>query len=115
MGLVMIVEDNADLRHLYQLAVRNEGFKSLAAGDGQDALQILRTTEDLPRLIILDLMMPIMDGWQFLEEKEKDPAIKSIPVVVCSASRDSIPTGLQFIRKPVDLSKLVELLHQYCQ
>ncbi|MGE0527793.1 MAG: response regulator [Bdellovibrionales bacterium] len=110
---VLVVEDNRDLRDCYIQAVNLGGYSVMEAGNGREALDILR--HHRPQLIILDLMMPVMDGWEFLREREKSPHLKSIPVLVCSASPDRVPVGLPFLKKPVDIDELIESIDQYCK
>lgn len=114
MGHVLIVEDNADLRYLYQVAVKNEGHTPMVASNGKEALEQLQKASVLPHLILLDLMMPVMDGWQFLEERKKDSKLCDIPVILCSAAHERMPEHIEFLKKPVDLKKLVEVLDKYC-
>jgi CheY-like chemotaxis protein len=113
-GWVLVVEDNPDLRLLYRMALKNEGHVVRLAEHGQAALDLLRASSDKPNLIILDLMMPVMDGWQFLAVKNADPLLAPIPVVVCSASKEHLPTDLPVLNKPVDLQAVLELVNQYC-
>lgn len=114
MSAVLVVEDNRDLQNLYKAAIRNEGFEPVLANDGLEALNLLKSSSVVPNLIILDLMMPVMDGWQFMEEFNRDPSINKIPVVVCSASKSNPPPNVKVMRKPVDLERLLEVLNSYC-
>jgi len=70
---VLIVEDDADLREMMCLLLAHEGFEAEAVGNGVEALERLRSAAPRPQLILLDLMMPRMDGWQFCREKAMDP------------------------------------------
>lgn len=115
MQSIMIVEDNDDLRMLYRMAMEQEGYEVLTAPHGKDALDQLRQTSEKPRLILLDLMMPIMDGHEFLRVRAQDPGLSAIPVVVCSASREEIPGQVQFLKKPVDLEALLRLVGSHCR
>jgi len=80
---VLIVEDDASLREMLRRRLEKEGWKTVAAGNGREALE--RMVENQPELILLDLMMPEMDGFQFLEEVRKHEAWRSIPVIVVTA------------------------------
>ena len=87
------------------------------ASNGQEALDQLRSGTDLPSLILLDLMMPVMDGWEFRREQRKDPAIADVPVVVLSAldpSRGADIGAVEFLKKPLDFDHLLALVRQYC-
>ena len=112
---ILIVEDNNDLRMLYCKALSLSGYKVVEAANGQEALNILRNSESKPRLIILDLMMPVMDGWEFLHERDLDPVLLQIPVVVSSASSENVPTQVRFLRKPITLAMLISVADEYCK
>lgn len=115
MSQVLIVEDNDDLRDLYAQVARDFGAGVLLAADGQSAIDCLNETPELPKFILLDLMMPGMDGWAFLEYRRHVDAIwAQIPVVICSAAGDRAPTGYVMIRKPISLSQLQQLLETHC-
>lgn len=111
---ILVVEDNADLRLLYRQALALEGYQVDLAANGADALAMLRARAEPPSLILLDLMMPLMSGWEFLEEVARDPALGHLPVVVCSAARDRIPMGVRFLRKPVELDTLLQIAKDHC-
>lgn len=113
-GTVLIVEDHEDTRHTLAYIVRLYGFTVVTAGNGQEALDLLRKTRPPPCLILLDLMMPVMDGRGFLRERERDPSLNAIPVVIISAT-DDVPGGIvAALRKPVDLDDLNAILRRYC-
>jgi CheY-like chemotaxis protein len=80
---VLIVEDDAALREMLRRRLEKEGWKTVEAGNGREALE--RMVENQPELILLDLMMPEMDGFQFLEEVRKHEAWRAIPVIVVTA------------------------------
>src|SRR5690349_4088262 len=79
-GPVLVVEDDADIRESVCQILEDEGFPTVGACNGKEALATLRTMEPLPRLILLDLMMPIMNGWEFYELISRDMQITSITV-----------------------------------
>ena len=84
---ILLVEDDADIRLQVVLALELEGYEVVQASNGKEALALLRSSspEGLPCCIILDLMMPVMDGWEFRRRQREDPALASVPVVVLSA------------------------------
>src|SRR5260370_39985344 len=84
---VLVVEDHAISRQALMAAAAKAGFNAIPAADGAQALQILRGDTPID-LIILDLLMPVMDGWQFLEIQDHDPTLASIPVLVRSGLTD---------------------------
>lgn len=117
-GSVLIVEDNITIRKALADLLSLRGYKVLQAGDGQEALERLRE-HPLPALILLDLMMPGMDGWTFLEHKERDSALAPIPVVLTSAVASillprQLPSVVASINKGCDLPALQRFVERYC-
>jgi len=94
-----------------------EGFSAATAANGREALAYLRTHEN-PDLILLDLMMPVMDGWEFRREQQRDAAIANVPVIVLSAldpSRAAEVAAAEVLKKPLDFERLLKLVQQYCR
>lgn len=87
---VLIVEDSPDLQHLIGHIFAIVGYRVSRAFDGKEALNLLRSTIDLPSLILLDLMLPIMDGFEFRQEQMKDPRLALVPVVIMTADVNAI-------------------------
>lgn len=114
---VMVVEDDELIRDSVVEYLEAHGYEALAAGDGLQALRILRSAARKPCVVLLDLMMPVMDGRQFREEQLRDPEIASIPVIVVSASRDvdALVSGLGVSRVFTKPMKLSELLREVAQ
>jgi CheY-like chemotaxis protein len=115
---VLIVEDDADIRVALMDVLEEAGYQPVGAVNGLDALEKLRQGALKPCLIVLDLMMPIMDGRAFREQQLREPALASIPVVVCSAYREITDQTLrvaEFLRKPLDVDDLVEAVRRYCR
>jgi CheY-like chemotaxis protein len=83
---ILIIDDDASIRELLVEVLEEEGYPVQSASNGEEALSILRTLPKLPKLILLDLMMPVMDGWAFRQEQLQDPLLIGIPVVVLSAA-----------------------------
>lgn len=114
---ILIVEDDADLREMMAQLLTLEGFRTEAVANGRDALDYLRKG-DPPDLILLDLMMPVMDGWEFRRRQREDPALATVPVVVLSAldqARAADLGGTAFLKKPLDFDRLLELVRQHCR
>jgi len=112
---VLVVDDDADIREALVEALSIHGYKVAEATNGAEALSYLRT-HDPPRVIILDLMMPIMDGWRFCEERGMDAVLAAIPVVVISASLNihAPPAGAQlFLPKPVTSEALFAAVKEF--
>jgi CheY-like chemotaxis protein len=114
---VLLVEDDHEIRSSVRELLEYEGFNVREAVNGQDALSQLRADSDLPALILLDMMMPIMDGWEFLKQHEDDKLLAGIPVAVLSAvaDRSQIPPAKHHLRKPVDIDRLINLVGSYCR
>jgi CheY-like chemotaxis protein len=115
---LLVVEDDADTRASLVDLLDEEGYDVYTARDGADALEWLREN-DPPQVILLDLMMPRMNGWIFRLEQQKDPVLAAIPVVLMSGIHDPEPAAgflraAGHLRKPLDVPALLRLLEQYC-
>ena len=114
---VLIVEDDEDLRDMMAQMLTIEGFQAATAANGREALEYLHHTSK-PNLILLDLMMPVMDGWEFRRQQKADPAIAPVPVIVLSALDPSRAAGVDaaaFLKKPLDFDRLLELVRAHCR
>jgi CheY-like chemotaxis protein len=110
---ILVVEDDLITCGAVKMVLEWEGYRVDCAANGRDALNHLRQSEEKPDLILLDVMMPILDGHQFREEQKRDPAINSIPVVVVSAA--DIASSLDaagHIHKPFQPEELLEAIHR---
>jgi CheY-like chemotaxis protein len=114
-GPVLIVDDDLDIRETLAEVLEEHGFEVITATNGSEALKLVRSMAAPPSVILLDLMMPVMDGYRFLEERRKDPAVASIPVAIITAGhgvdRSRLGKGALIIPKPIDLPQLVRVLH----
>ena len=109
----MVVEDDEGIRDALCDLLESEGFDVASAVHGRDALEKLRGPSERPDVILLDLMMPVMDGWAFRSEQQRDPALADIPVVVITASRQADLASLRpraFLKKPIDFDELLRAL-----
>ena len=105
---LLVVDDDRGIRETLGEVLRDERYTVQLARDGAEALDLL-ATDPVPRLILLDLAMPGVDGAAFLERQRRDPRLKSIPVVVFSADDRAPRTGAAgWLRKPVDLGDLLD-------
>ena len=114
---ILIVDDDADVREMLSQFFAIEGYSVLTAQNGRDALDQLHHGQP-PDLILLDLMMPVMDGWQFRAEQQRDPDLAPIPVVVLSAvynarERASMLGAVDYMQKPVEFDKLIETAERH--
>jgi signal transduction histidine kinase len=110
---VLLVEDDTDLREAVCEALADSGYQVITAVDGNDGLRQLR--EARPDVVVLDLMMPKLDGWQFRIEQRKDPMTAAIPVVAISASGSATAAAIDadvFLRKPLDAEVLRRAIDQ---
>ena len=102
---ILVVEDDKDLRESLCEALRFEGYQVICAEHGEAALRHLSTGAK-PCVILLDLMMPVMDGWAFCRSRWRSQTLRQIPVILISAvdlSETNHPTGIDaFLRKPID-------------
>ena len=117
-SLILLVEDDPDLRETTALLLEDEGYQVCAVGNGLEALNQL-LDGPLPSVILLDMLMPVMNGWEFRAQQQRDPRLAPIPVVVVTASRDHLPSSLfpegsAVLRKPFDLDELLANIQRYC-
>jgi CheY-like chemotaxis protein len=116
---VLVVDDDPDVLEAIEIALVDEGYQIATARNGAEALDHLRR-EPAPRVILLDLMMPVMNGWQFRAAQVGDERLSSIPVIVLSGAgqetkRAPLPGVVAFLKKPVDLELLLSHLQRYVQ
>jgi CheY-like chemotaxis protein len=110
---VLVVEDDLDVRSILVESLREEGYSVQGAEHGQRALELL-AGEWQPQIILLDIMMPVMDGYAFLEKKKRDEHLMGIPVVVVSAvAEPPIPGAMAVLRKPVQWPQLMRAISQH--
>ena len=112
---ILIVEDEPSIRENLQMILEFEGYSVFTATNGKEGLQAL---QKMPRpcLILLDLLMPVLNGMEFLEAKSHEDAIASIPVCVVSgvAERPDLSKASGFVKKPIDLDALLKFVREYC-
>jgi len=113
---VLIVDDDVDIRETISLVLEDEGYAVASAANGEEALRYLRSHPS-PSLILLDLMMPIMDGVEFRAEQQRDASLSSIPVIVITASGNARDRARSMqvegmIQKPIALDALLETIER---
>jgi len=116
---VMVVDDDPDIRESLMEFLEDHGFETIGARDGLEALQTLGSTDRPPCVIILDLMMPNMDGRTFREKQLEQEPLADIPVVVISAYRDAAHSHREmqaaaWIPKPLNLTTLLRVIRERC-
>jgi len=116
---ILVVEDDPSIRGLVSEVLRDDGYEVSEACNGAEALYAVR--ERRPDLIVLDLMMPVMDGWAFVEECRREPGCDDVPILVTSASHDLTRTAERLrsfgvrtcLAKPFDVEGLLALVERY--
>jgi len=116
-GSILLVEDNADVLETYAELLEGRGYRVARAANGQQALDYLRQHQ-VPSLILLDLLMPVLDGYQLLQQIRGNRTLSTVPVVVISAVADpeharSLGVTACFT-KPPELDRLLEIVAQHC-
>ena len=116
MATVLLVEDNDDAREMMALALQLGGHEVWPARHGREALALLRE-EGRPALILTDLMMPVMNGWELKAALVRDPDFADVPIVAVSAvPAEQLPClyGMDLLSKPVDIDELLNLVWERC-
>ena len=111
-ALILVVDDDPDIREALRDVLEQERYDVAEAGNGREALTYL-ASHAAPSAILLDLFMPVMDGWQLAERIQSTPEFAGIPLIVVTASGAhwGYPTG-RVLLKPVDLSQLLEVVRE---
>lgn len=118
-GSVCVVDDDADIREALSDVLSLEGYDVISAGDGESALGLLRKRRSDCRLILLDLMMPEMNGWEFRRQQLQDPSIAAIPVLLLTGAGTAAKSIDELhvagtIEKPVEMDTLLAEVAHYC-
>jgi CheY-like chemotaxis protein len=118
-GTILVVEDDHDIRVSVRNVLEDEGYTVLTVTNGRSALDMLEreaAVGDTPCLIILDLMLPVMDGWHFADELRQDPQLGQIPIVIMSAYDSPPPPrgAVAFVKKPIDTEALLQAIERHC-
>ena len=114
--LVAIIEDDAEFRNMLRELLEEEKYRVVALSNGAEALEKLRG-DVLPNVILLDVSMPVMDGFDFLRYRNEDPQLAAVPVVlVTNAKPHERPTiGVNdVVRKPIDIDEILFAIKRYC-
>lgn len=116
---LLIVEDDPAIRETLAELLEIEGYSVDIAANGQEAMKYLLSASLLPDLIILDLMMPVMDGYQFRNEQKKLNHLASIPTIIMTADgkiadKQKSTNSSAYLKKPLDFNAVMETVKQYC-
>jgi CheY-like chemotaxis protein len=113
---ILVVDDDPDIRDSLKEVLEDEGYPVNSVANGREALEYLKRSPR-PCVILLDLMMPVMDGWQFRREQKQDPTIAAIPLIVITATgkRPVLIDADELVMKPLDLNRLFEAIERYCR
>jgi CheY-like chemotaxis protein len=118
MTLLLVVDDDAIIRLGLTMLLKMEGYDVHEASNGRDALEFLRQNPNFPCLIVLDLMMPVMDGVEFRRIQLQDPDLAHVPVVVVTGKNDLGEVEdlqpLKVVRKPFQADDLLDLIETHC-
>jgi CheY-like chemotaxis protein len=114
--LVAIIEDDSEFRNMLRELLEEEQYRVVALANGAEALEALRG-DTVPNVILLDVSMPVMDGFDFLRYRNDDPQLAAVPVVlVTNAKPHERPTiGVNdVVRKPIDIDEILFAIKRYC-
>jgi two-component system, chemotaxis family, chemotaxis protein CheY len=116
---ICVVDDDIDIREVLQEALAFEGYSVVAASDGAEALERLHGHEGSCCLILLDLMMPCMNGWEFRRKQVEDPGLEPIPVVLLTGAGGAARTAEDLkvagaLEKPVELQTVLDVAARFC-
>jgi CheY-like chemotaxis protein len=112
--IIFLVDDDPDQLDFLASFLNQLGFSTAEARDSQEALELLPQRFFLPSLILLELNMPRMDGWEFLARKREDPALAAIPVVIITDDRARAPKNIPAFGKPINLRNFALAAKFYC-
>lgn len=117
---VLVVDDDKATCSIISSVLTGKGYKTVVAGNGAEALAYLRGTAPQPGLILLDLMMPVMTGWQFRKIQKDDPLLAGIPVAIITGLPDmegkgAVVGAVDVLCKPSRVETITELVSRFCK
>lgn len=118
-GPILVIDDDKEIRDSLHDVLTDEGYSVVCAENGREGLNYLTSDHPMPRLVFLDLMMPVLDGQEFRREQMNIPSISNIPTILFSANgqldKRAFEIGMtDFLKKPIDLDLLLEIAAKYC-
>jgi CheY-like chemotaxis protein len=116
---VLVVEDDEDLREAFEMLLKTTGHAVASVGDGNEALTWLRGGRRLPCMVVLDLLMPRMNGFDLRSAMKADPTLRKVPVVVVTgagalATQRQADLDAEILKKPVGADDLLQVVDRYC-
>ncbi len=117
---ILVVDDDSGIRELLVLFLTHQGYAASSASNGLEAIQYLRESTTHPCLIVLDLMMPIMNGAEFRQAQQQDPRLARVPVALLSAAENLQEHVIALdvdacLQKPIDFPALLATVERYCR
>lgn len=110
---VLVVDDEEDIRETLREVVEMTGCSAVTAANGAEALEVLRKLR--PCLIILDLLMPVMTGMEFIEATRQQPELAALPILISTSAPARAPAGFPVVAKPIDIEKMWAFIRRACQ
>jgi CheY-like chemotaxis protein len=111
---ILIVDDEQDIRESLEEFFQDEGYEVATAANGADALKRL-SQQELPCAVILDLLMPVLNGIELYAKMQSDPRLAKIPVIISTSDPSRAPSGVLVMKKPLNLSRLLGTVRQYSE
>ena len=115
---ILMVEDEPDIREAVQASLQSRGYQVILAADGEEGLRKLKSEK--PDLVLLDIVMPKLDGWQVLKAIRDDAATRELPVLMLTANRETsaliesqFQKATDYLMKPFDIEKLLRFINRY--
>ncbi len=114
---ILLIEDDAGIRESVAECLASEGYEVVTAANGEEGLELLRAAVRTPDLVVLDLVMPVMNGTQFLAALHADGRLRDVPVVLMTAAMPSggmsIPEATAYLSKPFELDELLDAVARH--
>ncbi len=110
--VIVVVDDDEDIRETLRDVLLHHGYRVAVAENGAQALALL--DDVAPCLMLTDLTMPVMDGWELVRRLQQRTPLVGFPIVVSTSSPERAPAGFQVIAKPVDLMDVLDVVKRYC-
>ena len=115
--VILVVDDEPDARETLRELLEYEGYTVAVAADGREAMERLASVDFAGRacIILLDLFMPVMNGWDLVERLRSDGTASRVKVVITTSAPNQAPAGFSVLAKPLDPDKLLATIKKHCQ